>query len=676
VRAGALRALLLLLGYSTLTVLFTYPLVFEIGTHHLGEAGGDAKGYLWNYWWTRKALVEGESPFSTDAIFHPIGIGLAFHTLGFLQGVAFTAASFLLGDVAAANLVVLWTFPASALAAYALARTVGAGAPGAFLAGMVFAFCPYRLARLAGHYDLLGTEWIPLFALLVWKLAERARLSLPLLLAAGAVAAACGYTASTYLVFLAPFTALLAAFRPRLFPRALGVGLVAALLLSPLLYQAYLDRASWTYEPYPGASRYAADLAAYATPSPRQSFLGPLSGKAFDPNVTETTVFVGYLALAAGAAALVLRKRIERASFWIASAAFFFVLSLGTTLRAGGADTGVPLPFALVGRIPVLDELRAPSRLSILVVLSLAVLLALVWTHAMKGRRRERLLALLAASFLVFEYLAIPSPRFEAGVHPVYRDLAAADGGTVVEIPGIEQAPLEAMYHQTFHGKPIFLGTAARVPREKSEYYLGLPLVRPLIDLRKGKIDLTPELLERDRASAPAVARFLGLGYFVIDRGYEKRGVVSYLEQVLPVERWYEDDDLLVLRTKRGELPENSALLDAGASFSRQHFESGFLRPEREDDIWFRWARGERSTVLFRRPPGSVRAVLEVSPSGTVEVEVRLDGRHLGNRTLAPGWQESAFDLPLAEREVERLSLHWSVGSGRLAARVRALRLR
>ncbi|HEY7699173.1 MAG TPA: hypothetical protein VIE88_12200, partial [Vicinamibacteria bacterium] len=595
-------------------------------------------GYLWNYWWTKTAIERGTSPFETDLIFHPIGIGLAFHTLGFLQGVEFIPSSFVFGDVTGANLVVLWTFPASALATYALARAVGAGVTGSFLAGVAFAFCPYRLARLAGHYDLLGTEWIPLYLLALWKLADSDRFSTSRVLVAGGLAAACGYTASTYLVFLAGFTAILLLFRPRLALRAFAASAVSAALLLPMLRQAYVDRTSWSYEPYPGADRYVADLAGYVTPSPRQNFLGPVVGRAFDSNVTETTVFAGYLVLASGLAGLALRKRIPGASLWLASAAFFFVLSLGNSLRVGGAQTGVPLPFALFARVPLLDELRAPSRFSVLTMLSLAVLLALVWSHVLRGRRHEWLLTFGAGAILVFEYVALPTPRFAAGVPSIYREMAKLPEATVVEIPGIEQAPVETMYHQTFHGKPIFIGTTARIPREKSEYYLGLPLVRPLIDLRKGKIELGPSLLERERESAPRVARFLGLGYFVIDRGYEKRGVVSYLEQVLPVDRWYEDEGVVVLATRRDELPPDPRVLEGGTLDSRQHYESGFSRVEAEGDVSFRWADRERSTIVFRRPSPEVhRAVLEVSPleGHPVAVEARLDGQNLGSRELA-----------------------------------------
>jgi hypothetical protein len=685
-RRRAFRACLLALGYLALTGLFTYPLLLHLGTHHAGEAGGDAKIYLWNFWWTRSALERGASPFETDAIFHPIGIGLAFHTLDVLQGVEFAPLSALAGDVAAANLVVLSTFPASALATHALARAAGAGVLGSFLAGAIFAFCPYRLARLAGHYDLLGTEWIALYALAFWKLAEKDRASPPLVLAAGALAAASGYTASTYLVFLAGFTLLVLAFHPRILTRALAVGLVTAVLLAPWLLQAYVDRTAWTYDSYPGADRYVADLAAYAAPSPRQSFLGSIAGRAFDENLTETTVFAGYLVLASAAAGLALRKRVPGVSFWLVSAASFLVLSLGPTLQVAGADTGVPLPFSLFSRMPLLDELRAPSRFSIMAMLSLAVVFALVWSHWMKDRRREPLFALAATAVLVFEYAALPAPIFPAGAPPLYRELAREETGTVIEIPGIEQAPVETMYHQTFHEKPIVIGTAARVPREKSEYYLGLPLVRPLIDLRKGRIEPGPELIERDRESAPRVARFLGLGYFVVDRGYEKRGIVSYLEQVLPLERWYEDERVVVLKTRTEELPPHPRILEAGTPSSRQHFESGFLRPESEPGSSFRWANRERSTILFRRPPGARLAILEAAPLEglPLEVEARLDGRILGTKELAPGWQEVAFALPAARSEegVERLSLHWSslreasaADPRKLAARVRALRL-
>lgn len=685
----ALWACLLVLFYSALTLLFTYPLLFHLDTLHVGEAGGDAKSYLWGYWWVERALSSGNDPFETSAIFHPIGIGLALHTLSFLQGVVHVPLRALVGNVAAPNLIVLWTFVATALAMYALARYTGANRAGAFLAGMVLAFCPYRLARLSGHYDLLGTEWIPLYVLLLMKLADGERMSPWRLAATACVAAACGYTALSYLPFLFLFTLLYLVVRfsdwRRLVPRILFVGFGVAALMAPLAAQMAADLSIWTYEAYPGADRYVADVAGFIFPTPSQTVLGASLGRSFGENLTEASVFPGYLLL--GGALLGFRK----SRLWTIAASAFFALSLGSSLRIGGLDTGIPLPFWLISHTPVLDNLRAPSRFAVLVMMSLAVLFGLAWTEGARRWRRPAVgigAAILAGAILVAEYLATPIPLFSPETHPIYAEIARLPKPlAVVEIPGIEQDPAELMFHQRVHGKPVIIGTAARVPREKSEYYFGLPFVRPLIDLRKGRLALTPELVARESETAPAVARFLDLGIFVIDKSYGKRGVIRFIEEVLAVERVFEDEAIVVLKTLSDGLPPDPAVIEAGSAHSRQHFESGWLRPELEGNDGFRWAHRERATLLFHRPRDrDSELILEASPLDglTQRVEARLDGAPLGERTLSEGWQELRFELPArpALRRVERVELRWSAigrASERdprsLAARVRRIRL-
>ncbi len=679
-------ACLLILVYLALTVLFTYPLAWHFGTHHVGEAGGDAKVYLWNYWWVKKALFElGTTPFETNLIFHPIGIGLSLHTLSAAQGVVFAPLSEVAGTTAAANLILVWTFLASALATYALARKIGASVGGAFLAGLAYAFCPYRLARLSGHYDLLGTEWIPLYVLLLVSLVERSRSRAGLSVLAGVVLAACGYTALSYLAFLALFTLVVLVFHGSRFkelaPRFLVVAGVVVVLMAPLLLQMRRDLSEWSYPPYPGADRYGADVAAFVVPPPQSSLV---PGHAFGDNLTEATVFPGYVLLVL--AALGWRQRL-----WAVTACVFFVLSLGSSLHIGGTDTGVPLPFWLISQTPLFDNLRAPSRFTIVMMLALAMMMALSW------KPRRRFMTAVVALVIIAEYLATPIPLFQNEVHDVYARIASdrsqlLPAGAVVEIPGIEQSPPDIMDHQRVHEKPIFVGTAARVPVEKSEYWLGLPLVRPLIDLRKGRIELTPELVERERATAPEVARFLGIGYFVIDKAYAKRGVVRFVRDVLPVDTAFEDEDVILLRARQEELPRDPVRIDARGPASRQYFESGWLRPELEDETGFRWAHRERSTILFRRPESMEAIELSVAPleGGARSVSGALDGRPLGTIELASGWQEIRWALPPGPPgppgapgagSVERLTLHWS-GLGRaserdprrLAARIRHVR--
>ncbi len=691
-RRRVLTACLLVIAYSALTIVLTYPLAWKLTSHHVGEAGGDAKIYLWNYWWVRESLTTlHQSPFATSEIFFPVGIGLALHTLGFWQGLLFIPLATLAGDVLAANLVVMLTFVFSAVAMYALARHLGASATGGFLAGLAFAFCPYRMSRLAGHYDLLGTEWIPLYVLLLLKLMEAEKARLGILVATGLVAAACGYTASSYLVFLAAFTLIYLLFhfrsmRGRL-ARPLGVGVVALAALGPLVWQAQTDLSQWTYERYPGADRYAADLFSYFRPAPQSTFFSGWSNR-LDRNVTETTVFTGYVLLIAGAVAAAGARHRKQWSFWLVGALAFALFSFGARLSINGHDTGVPMPFALIAQLPLLEQLRAPSRLSILVVLCLASLLALVWTDRTAKLAPKLNLGLTGAVSLlmVLEYLVSPVPLFAAEVHPLYKMIASdPDDATVIEIPGIEQDPGEIMFHQRIHGKRILIGTAARVPREKSEYFFGLHLVRPLIDVRKGRLAVDELLLAEEKATAPHVARFLDLGYVVVDKAYAKRGVVEFLTATLPTEVVFEDETHVLFRVLRNELPPDPTRLPAASPVSRQHYETGWLRPEQEDERGFRWANHERSTLLFRRPsPDASHLVLTVAPLGEVpqHMVARLDGRRMASVDLKPGWQDVSFRLPPAElAAIERLELTWSSirraserDPRRLAARVSEVR--
>jgi GNAT superfamily N-acetyltransferase len=450
--------------------------------------------------------------------------------------------------------------------------------------------------------------------------------------------------------------------------------LVAAFLL-PLLIAVRHDVTTWRYLPYPGADRYVADLLGYVTPGPRQTLLGPVVGRAFDPNVTEATVFTGWFTMALGLAAVASARLRRSHGAWIVLGGVSLVLSLGNTLHVGGRDTGFPLFFPLVQMLPFFHHLRAPCRFSILVVLSLAVLLSAVWTSwlAVTTPARRTLLTAAAATLMAAESLAIPIPLFAAGAPAVFQRIAQEPGDfTVLEVPGIDQVPGQIMYRQTLHGKRIFIGIAARVPAEKGSYFYGLRLVRPLMDLRKQRVGLDAALGAEEREAAPEVARFLGIRYFVIEKAYEGRGLVRFLESVLPIERAAGDDERVVLRVRPEALPPIPWHLDAGAPASRLYFEAGWWPPKPEGGRLLREASGLRSTVLFRRPSADpLDAVLAVSApegAGDRRVEGRVGGTRVGRALLHVG-SEVRWPLPVgAAEDVERLELLWSAPGARIAA--------
>src|SRR6185436_19231229 len=96
----------------------------------------------------------------------------------------------LVGPVAAYNVLVLATFPLSAVAAYLLARRVVGSHLGAMVAGLAYAFLPFHVTQSAGHPHVAQTQWLPLYFLALWRCVDRPDFPGAVLLVAAAAATA------------------------------------------------------------------------------------------------------------------------------------------------------------------------------------------------------------------------------------------------------------------------------------------------------------------------------------------------------------------------------------------------------------------------------------------------------------------------------------------------------
>jgi hypothetical protein len=111
----------------------------------------------WNA--THVPLTDGWYQFP---IFYPTPDTLTFseHLLGL--SVIASPVYWLTRDlVVTYNIVLLFTFPLCAMAMYALVVRLTGSAAGAFVAGLAFAFAPYRASQLP-HIQMLATFWAPL----------------------------------------------------------------------------------------------------------------------------------------------------------------------------------------------------------------------------------------------------------------------------------------------------------------------------------------------------------------------------------------------------------------------------------------------------------------------------------------------------------------------------------
>jgi hypothetical protein len=95
-------------------------------------------------------------------IYHPTRDTLVFseHLLG-LSPIAAPIAWITGNPLATYNLTTLLTFPLCGMAMFALVYSLTRSVPGAFLAGLAYAFGPYRISSLP-HIQMLATFWAPL----------------------------------------------------------------------------------------------------------------------------------------------------------------------------------------------------------------------------------------------------------------------------------------------------------------------------------------------------------------------------------------------------------------------------------------------------------------------------------------------------------------------------------
>ncbi len=185
------------LGFVVLAVLMTWPLAAHLSDALPGPPG-DNTAFLWNFWWMRKALATGASPFWTSYLFAPYGIDLTLNTHTALP--AFIGATVLspLNVVAAQNVMTIATLALNGFAAFWLARAFTHDDGAAFAGGVIFAMSAYISAHLLGHFNLISAYVLPLFVLFWMRTCRGSRYSA---IAAGLVLAATAFIDYYYLVY-------------------------------------------------------------------------------------------------------------------------------------------------------------------------------------------------------------------------------------------------------------------------------------------------------------------------------------------------------------------------------------------------------------------------------------------------------------------------------------------
>ena len=200
--------------YTVITIGMTWPLAL-VADKEIAWDLGDPVFNSWVLLWTGGQVlaflggdVSALSRYWHGNIFYPELLTVAYSehlAPQMLQGLPILAATD--NIVLTYNLLLLSTFVLSGLGAFLLVRELTRSPIAAFVAGLAFAFAPYRLAQMS-HLQVLSAQWMP-FALYGFRRYFETGRRAPLIGGGAALVAqnlSCGY----YLLFFSPFAGLYA----------------------------------------------------------------------------------------------------------------------------------------------------------------------------------------------------------------------------------------------------------------------------------------------------------------------------------------------------------------------------------------------------------------------------------------------------------------------------------
>lgn len=705
------RTLVLVLAlYLLLALALTYPLVAQFGDHVPGTAtwSMDEYGYVWNNWWVKHAIFDlGTSPFQTNLIFYPLGTSLVLYTLTLFHVFLGLPIQFLFGLIPASNGELLFAFVMSGFGAFLLAwyvlRNSGLDigrskfdmtltSIAAFVAGAVFAFASNRFVYASlGHYNVVATEWIPFFVLFLAKTVRELRWSNAFLL--GLFAAFAMYVEPTDGVLLLLFSLVYIAFSWHCVANCAAIGRLAlaggfsAVLFSPLLIPTLQEIFNSGYS-LPGwghAEKLLVDLLGFFTPTSLSPFsrnwiqeldqVRQATGRFVDVN----TVFVGYVTLAlAIAAAIRYRARVR---VWVASAIIFAIFSLGPLLHINGQSVfdfdgmqvTVPMPFLLLHYIPLLKENRVPNRFSILIMLSLAVLVAIGvrWVTQKSSVKSEKLALVLAVGFLasiLTEHASFPLPLTDARVPDVYSVIARDPGNyAVLTLPlgwrnsfgqqGAEDT--RTQFYASAMGKALFSGNVQRNPPYLFDYFDRISLFHSLSQIETyGQVP--DDVIARDQADAPGLMAFFNVRYVVMNPSIpgrppysDTRGAAEeYVKRVLPLgNKIYDKDGVVAYRINQAPLP-SKLQISFGTPAAYIYQAEGWDRDEVILDAPGNWTNQKSARLLLPIKDVAdyaltIRALPFAYPQSPPQtMNVSVNGSDLQTFELRAKWDDYALTIP------------------------------
>ncbi|MDQ6848064.1 MAG: hypothetical protein M3019_10885 [Candidatus Dormibacteraeota bacterium] len=443
---------LVLLGLLALAVAIFLPADLHAGSVMIGATTADNSQHAWFLRWFPYALATHQNPLFTSSLIEPGGVNLMWNTWIPLPALLLSPLTLLLGPVASFDIAVTLGVTLSAWCAYLAASRFLRGRWAAVLAGAAYGFSPFIFDQsYTGHSNMVIAVVPPLMLLLLDTILVRQTISPRRAgLLFGALMTAQFFIteellASETVMLIVGIACLALMHRRELASRwryvAACFGWALALFIPVVAYPVWFQffGPQVPHQLIADKNFFVTDLLNVFLPSTAQGVEPPFArdiAAHYAGNSGEWGGYVGIpmLAVVAWTAWRQWRRPLVRALCIGAAAAV--VLSFGSTLHVGGADTHIPLPAAILAHLPVLDNL-VPARFAVYVALFTAVVFG-VFVDSLPARRQSTRVVALATVLIAAAFVPpLPFPT-RAAVTPTFFTASTAPlapGSAVLVVP-------------------------------------------------------------------------------------------------------------------------------------------------------------------------------------------------------------------------------------------------
>ena len=511
--------------FAVLTVIATWPQAANMST--LASQHQDVYFNMWRLRWFAHALITPSAKLFDANIFYPEPRTLALSDAMFVEGTLAAPLTWMkLNPVLVHNLTLLAALALCGAAMFALARYLTGSTAAGIVAGIIFAYAPYRFEHYM-HMELQWAMWAPLAFLALHRLCDTGHVKYGV--AFGACIALQMLSSIYYGIFLGTLAGLGAVlFIPEdrgvplraLVKPMLAAGLIAVVVCGSYALPYLKTRQRMGDRPENEVVTFSARAGNYLSATETNWLYSATASRGRG----ERHLFPGLTPVVLALVALLTPPLGRRSIIYLLWLATAFEMSLGVN--------GFSYPI-LHKYVPLYRGLRASARLGLFVLMFLSVLAAYGYQALALGRSRTfryALLAVCSVALLVEYRVTLNLVPFTNRAPEIYRLLAGQPRGVVAEFPvprsNATPGPDAAYtYLSTFHWFPIVNGYSGIFPPSylaRLDRLEDFPDETAIDQLRRDQVSYViihqagydPETLNQLRTAMERTGAFAELGNF------------------------------------------------------------------------------------------------------------------------------------------------------------------